>query len=215
MSHRQDDHLKLLPRCSDSASKVLNTDHVNKLKPNEETIFRKVDTDNSSDESESDNEKDYEFEFYSNFDMQDFIEHKKKSNSDQSFTNDNRIVFPNSNLTVSDVLLMLKAINIKFGSTRELQNVLLNFVRILSGPEFESWDYSPYLLFKAHAPTSDKLKKYFYCPECNVLLGETLLSATRKISLQCEKCLKIHSLSSQSYKSFHIIGCEISIRKFT
>lgn len=99
----------------------------------------------NSDTSSSDNEEEYYDNSGFDFDESDFLMEGNNTPSFPSFTNDTCIMFSNSSLTVSDVLLMIKAIELKFGVTRDMFNSLLNFVRILAGPAFENWDYSPYL----------------------------------------------------------------------
>ena len=195
---------------NDNCMEVVEDDERTVPDNSNKTILNKKDNDDNSDESVSEDEyyHDSEFDFYE----QDLLieENQNSIKRGQSFTNDDRIMFLDSNLTVSDVLLMLEGINIKFNPTCELQNALLNLLRILSGHTFESWDYSPYLLSKTVVPPPDTLKKHYYCPDYNVLLEETLLSSKKKISLQCEKCQKVYSNCSKNCD--HFISLDVKLQ---
>lgn len=163
-------------------------------------------TNSDSDDSESDSD-----ESESGFES-DENDTEDVTNPDVPFTKDDRIMFSESGLTVSDVLLMLQGLNIKFNTTRRMQNALLDFVRNLAGPAFQTWTYSPYLMSKTVAPPAESIKKNYYCSECNVLLGESLLhTRTKTFSLQCEKCEKVYSITSQSSNYFVSLDVKLQI----
>ncbi|KAL7296822.1 hypothetical protein TKK_0010219 [Trichogramma kaykai] len=109
-------------------------------------------------------------------------------NKNTSFTADQRIMFRDSDLTVSDVMLMLQSINIRFGTTRALQNALLDFIKALAGPKFNSWNFSPYVMSKTVAPPKNTLKKIYYCHDCHIKLGDILLSQKKSVPLRCSSC---------------------------
>lgn len=116
---------------------------------------------------------------------------------------DSRIMFPASNLSVSDVLLMLKGIIIRFNVTRDMKAALLTFTKVLAGPEFESWNYSTYLMSKSIAPPSDKTHKhYYYCETCYVQVLKIPLNQCLSISKQCEKCQINIAISNKSLNYF-------------
>ena len=116
-----------------------------------------------------------------------------KFSFNETFSNDkkdHRIMFATSNLSVSDVMLMLQAINISFNKTREEQNTLLKLVKVLAGPSFDTLSYSPYKLAKDVAPPKETMKKHYYCPTCNCIITEMFLSEKKKFSKVCEICQK-------------------------
>uniref|UniRef100_A0ABD2X0U9 RING-type domain-containing protein n=1 Tax=Trichogramma kaykai TaxID=54128 RepID=A0ABD2X0U9_9HYME len=126
------------------------------------------------------------------------------------FTKDNRIMFPSSELSVSDVLLMIKGFNIKFGTTRAMQQALLDFVKVLAGPNFELWDYSTYKLSKTLAPPKETIQKKYYCTECSILLIDLDISRTKKIKVLCHECQKMYEITSESHN--YIIALDIKFQ---
>lgn len=59
---------------------------------------------------------------------------KENNTLREKYMNDDRIMFRESNLSVSDVLLMIEAIEIKFATTEKFHNAMINFTRTLAGP---------------------------------------------------------------------------------
>ena len=88
-------------------------------------------------------------------------------------------MFSESNQTVSDLILMMLAMILKFNYTREHQTALINFAR------FNTWNCSPYLLSKAVSSQKENLKRHYYCQTCDIILCTMLLSAKKKFSLRC------------------------------
>ena len=101
-------------------------------------------------------------------------------NDKESFNEDKRIMFPSSNLTVSNVVLMLKAFVIAFGSTREQKIALINLIKYLAGPQFSTCSFSPYKLDKYIPPPRDNIKKHYFCEDFNESLVEMLVSEKKK-----------------------------------
>ena len=120
----------------------------------------------------------------------------------ESFYKDKRIMFPASNLTISDVMLMLKAITIKFGMPRIQKIALINFTKYLAGPEYNTFNLSPYKLDKYIAPPKDNVKKRYFCEECNESLLEMLVSEKKTIVTQCCICKKSFKITSMSENYF-------------
>uniref|UniRef100_A0ABD2WI07 Uncharacterized protein n=1 Tax=Trichogramma kaykai TaxID=54128 RepID=A0ABD2WI07_9HYME len=89
------------------------------------------------------------------------------------YVQDDRIMFPASNLSVADVIIMVNAIVIKFNPTKKFQESLIEFIKILAGKEFESWRFNTYRAKKQFAPTPGSIKKNFYCLTCNEILLST------------------------------------------
>ena len=126
---------------------------------------------------------------------------------------DSRIMFAESNLTVSDVILMLQAIIIKFNKTREEQNALLKLIKELAGPSFDTWNYSPYMLAKYVAPPKETMKKHYYCPTCNCILSEIFLSDKKKISIVCDICKNKFLISPQNPNYFISLNVRYQLEK--
>ena len=119
-----------------------------------------------------------------------------------SFDQDNRIMFQSANLTVSNVLLMIRGFIIRFNSNRDQQIALIDLVKTLAGPQFMTWNYTPYLLSKILAPPSDKLKKHYYCSACNVKLLTVETQKNVSTSITCESCSKTFTISAKSTNYF-------------
>ena len=132
--------------------------------------------------------------------------------SEESFHEDERVMFPASKLTVSNVLLMLKAITIKFGSTREQKIALINYTKCLAGPEFSTWNYSPYKLDKYVALPADNIKKHYFCEDCNESLVEMLILEKKKISTHCNSCKKLYTITSANENYFIYFDIQYQLR---
>lgn len=80
------------------------------------------------------------FDSDSESDDEDFSDFNKANTIDNGIhlDTDGRIMFPASNITVSDVVLMLKGINLRFNITREMEIALLQMFKTLAGSKFES-----------------------------------------------------------------------------
>lgn len=76
-----------------------------------------------------------------NFDIADEIT-KDKTTFDSSQVEGNRIMFPQSNLSVFDVLLMIEMFSISKNLTKSDQIDLMKLIKILAGPDFELWNCS-------------------------------------------------------------------------
>lgn len=132
---------------------------------------------------------------------------------DDSFTNDKRTMFPQSNLTVSDVCMILEAINVSFGATRAHHTAMLELIKLLAGPQFTTWNFSSYLLSERVGTPKEHLKKVYYCTECNVTLGEILLSDIKKRTFRCEKCEKSFRITCQSENYFITLDIKYQLQK--
>ena len=124
---------------------------------------------------------------------------------------DNRIMFQSSNLTVANVLLMLRGIIIRFNSNRNEQIALLDFVKILAGLEFQSWNYTPYLLSKILAPRSDMVQKHYYCLNCNIKLLSVEAQINVLKSVTCENCSKKLFICSKSTNYFTSVSIKYQL----
>ena len=110
---------------------------------------KKILVDNDQSSSDDDDIDDsYDISSDDDFDS-DFYDSSFTENidCDERFSKnkDDRIMFSESNQTVSDVILMMLAMIVKFNYTREHQTALINFVKELAGPRFNTWNCSPYL----------------------------------------------------------------------
>lgn len=91
--------------------------------------------------------------------------------------NDSRIMFEKSGQTVRDVLEMVAAYCIRFGSSHEARKSLLEILKICAGPAFEDLSISDYKFSEVFDPPCDKIKFHFYCNNCG---DKVLFSSTKK-----------------------------------
>ncbi|KAL7290571.1 hypothetical protein TKK_0015337 [Trichogramma kaykai] len=156
---------------------------------------------------------DYNVEFDEYLIIDDDLKNVTVTNDTASFTGDDRIMFSESGLTVSDVMLMLQGLNVRFGTTRSMQNALLDFIKCLAGPSFKSWNYSSYKMSKTVAPPKTSMKKVFYCSECNIVLGDMLLSEEKKVPMTCVNCEKKYEISKKFEDYFISLDLKYQLQK--
>ena len=156
----------------------------------------------SDSDSGSDEESDEDDKTRSKFDSRNLYDMKK----------DNRIMFAASNLTVSEVLLMLKGIIIKSNMTRNIQIALLQLIQTLAGSKFDNWNYTPYLISRMFKTPFDKIKKHYFCSQCNVKLLPIKGVVNISKSMQCEKCKKIITISSKSLNYFITVDIKYQLQ---
>ncbi|KAL7290838.1 hypothetical protein TKK_0015573 [Trichogramma kaykai] len=122
---------------------------------------------------------------------------------DLGYSNDDRIMFSPANYTVSDVVMMLKAIIIKFNPTKKMQEALIGLIKTLAGKEFDCWTFNPYRAKKQLNPPADTIKKHFFCVKCDCPLLSIESSKKVDTVVKCSLCNEEVILSSSS-KNFFI-----------
>lgn len=123
------------------------------------------------------------------------------------------VMFPESELLVSDVLLMCESFSIRKGLSRKDQEDLINLGKTLAGPRFQDWSASRYLRSKCYGPPGDKISLHFFCPKCNTILTIRHLKDRKKEeSMICNQCQKDSDLSLTSSNYFMMIDLEFQIK---
>lgn len=118
------------------------------------------------------------------------------------FNIDKRIMFTGSNLSISDVKIMIQAFTVKFGLTKKMQEETVSLIKALAGPEFDSFSYTPYLISKDIAPPKNSIVKHHYCDTCNVIISNSFLSEKNKKSAICQSCKVEFDITPRSEKFF-------------
>lgn len=128
--------------------------------------------------------------------------------------NGNTIMLPQSNSSVSDVLLMVTACSVTKHLTRNDQDDLINLIKVLAGPTFESWNASHYARSKAYNPPRDKMLSHFYCEtrKCHRILHTEKLSNKINKKGKCTTCQAKYKLSSTSKNQFIIIDLKYQLK---
>uniref|UniRef100_A0ABD2WA81 DUF4211 domain-containing protein n=1 Tax=Trichogramma kaykai TaxID=54128 RepID=A0ABD2WA81_9HYME len=201
----------------DSSNNIVNKEEcISLLEPSDKNIETEldnvIDSCDDTDTINSDNSSSTDYDDTSDEEGSDEFHQFADSEYNRFFTNDERIMFPSSNLTVSDTLMMLKAINIRFNHTRDEQKALLQLVKTLAGPQFVNWYYSPYLLSKAVSPPKEKMIKHYYCSNSNISLTQMFLSEMKKKTIQCEKCKNMIKISSKSTNFFVTLDVKYQLK---
>lgn len=75
-------------------------------------------------------------------------------------------MFSESNLTVKEVFDMVQAMYLRFNFSKTARQTILEFVKILSGPHFESLKINQYYMAKYYNQADNK-KYTFFCSDCN------------------------------------------------
>lgn len=127
---------------------------------------------------------------------------------------DPTIMFPQSNLSVSDVLLMCRTYWIKFNSTEKERAALLMFIKTLAGTSFENWSVSNYMMARTYDPPKDKITLHFYCKDCNKPLEKLSMADNMgEIPSECKECKRKYKLKSTSPNCIWTIDIEYQIQQ--
>lgn len=97
------------------------------------------DSDSSSDSESIVSDKNYSFLDDDIFDVENDVPNKESDFS--IFNKTERVMFASSNLTVSDVKIMIEGLIVKFGMTRKLQEAIVSMIKVLAGPEYDNFTY--------------------------------------------------------------------------
>lgn len=135
------------------------------------------------------------------------------SSDDDCFTtfdtrkvNGDKIMFPAAGLTISDVLLMITTFSVQKRLTRRDQDDLIRLIKILAGPDFESWDVSHYYRSKIYNPPRRLMTAHYFCAgeKCASLLTSRSLQESMKKSetFQCEDCGMENTITQRSLNQF-------------
>lgn len=109
----------------------------------------------------------------------------------------NHMMFPAAGLHVSDVLLMVETFSVHKNFSQRDDQDLINFVKVLAGPEFKYWNASHYLRSKCYDPPSMTINLNFYCVKCNCILGVKEVKDCGKREYKvCDNCQNQYEVSS-------------------
>lgn len=82
-------------------------------------------------------------------------------------------MFEAASLTISDILIMITGICLRYNLSNSAKQAIFQLVKILAGPKFDKWNVSNYSLLKQCSPPHDKVSYIFYCSKCYTELMET------------------------------------------
>ncbi|XP_011685304.1 PREDICTED: uncharacterized protein LOC105448453 [Wasmannia auropunctata] len=121
----------------------------------------------------------------------------------QYVQNSDSIMFNESNLKTSDVLLMVLGFSIRFGLSYKARQALIHMIKTMAGPEFKDWTISEHLFSRAFNPPDKARQYHFFCDLCQRLLhSATKNELKNNETCICEKCETTHALSLNSSNYF-------------
>ncbi|XP_043472761.1 uncharacterized protein LOC122505314 [Leptopilina heterotoma] len=122
-----------------------------------------------------------------------------------------KVMFEKSGLTINDVMEMVVGFSIRFGSTNQQREWLLEMLKVCAGSSFKDVKLSNYKVSKLCNTPSDKIVYHFYCDNYekkdSVLYSgfKKEVKGQRKI---CSKCDKEHSIVLSNTNFFLSIDLE-------
>lgn len=134
---------------------------------------------------------------------------------DTSRVNGSAIMFPAAKLTVSDVLLMIQTYSVTAECTKKDEQNLLEFVKILAGPEWAEWKPpSNYYLSKIYDLPKDKIKLHFYCTTCHTIVDSRPGSKPIKTGeeVMCPNCETASKIASNVPNKFMTVDARYQLQ---
>ena len=117
-------------------------------------------------------------------------------------------------VSVSDVLLMLRTYWITYNSKDEERQALIQFIKTLAGPEFETWSISNYMISRIYDPPKNKITLQFYCSKCDEPFCKIAMrNNLGTITSECAKCKVNYQLTSRSLNCIWSIDIEYQIQQ--
>ena len=99
-------------------------------------------------------------------------------------------MFEQSSVTVKDVFDMVQAIYLRHQLTKVARHAMLEFSKMLAGPDFANLNISDYNMSKYYEVKDNKVY-IFYCNKCKIPLGKAMKNCDiKKGTLKCIDCSK-------------------------
>ena len=126
---------------------------------------------------------------------------------------DSRIMFPESGLKISEVILMIFGFTVRFSLSYKGRRELINLVKVLAGPKFDNWSISDYYLSTIFDPPDEIIQYHFYCAVCCLPLeASTSKKKFKNHETICVKCLNHYKLSMNSPDYYISIDIKYQLR---
>lgn len=119
---------------------------------------------------------------------------------------DERIMFPQSNLSIKEVEILTQALCIRFNMNYEAEMGIFGYAAKLAGPEFESYKMTRYRLSKLYDPPESTMKYIFICNKCNVVIlkiGSSNFKTQEKLCPTCKEKTKLKLDSSPHFTYYN------------
>lgn len=195
-------------------SNDMGCDNENEIN-NEESMDDSItdDCDDNESETSKEAEEDDEDSFTTGSDMDDnneYIEEQMSEEDDIPF--DDTVLFPESNLTIRDIMIIVVAFSLRFKLSDVAKSALINMIKLLAGPKFEQINISKYTLDKAFDPPDDKVVYHYFCDKCHTkILYSTSRKKFIKQSVTCDSCREKYVISLRSNNYFMSIDLKYQL----
>ncbi|XP_043464001.1 uncharacterized protein LOC122499618 [Leptopilina heterotoma] len=146
----------------------------------------------------------------------EFLDNEVNGNENPNYTYpwENRIMFPQSNLTVRDVVAMTRGFSLRFGLSLEARLELTNLLKLCAGPEFDSLNLSNYKMTRMFEAPEKTLTFSFYCPACKkVLISQQNKKSQVNPEGLCDKCGSRCNLSTKKGKYMLMVDLKYQIEQ--
>lgn len=122
-------------------------------------------------------------------------------------------MFKAAGLTISDVLIMITGVCLRYNLSNSAKQAILQLIKILAGPKFVSWNVSNYNMLKQYSLPDDKALYTFYCSTCYTeLMDPVTKNNFQNQTRLCDKCNTEYQLSMQSPNYFVHIDISYQIK---
>lgn len=98
-------------------------------------------------------------------------------------------MFKAAGFTISDVLIMITGVCLRYNLSNSAKQAILQLIKILAGPKFVSWNVSNYNMLKQYSLPDDKALYTFYCSTCYTeLMDPVTKNNFQNQTRLCDKC---------------------------
>ena len=169
-----------------------------------------------SDEDFSEKSEDDINQRFQNATHSDFKNEPRNSEDESisfSVEDGDKIMFEKSGQTVNDVVEMIIAYHLRFGTSLEARKASIKMFKICARPDFKHLNLSNYKLSKVFDPPSENINYHFYCGQCT---KKILMSSEKKhIKGQfvlCNICKIEHCMKLSNPNNFVSVDFEDQLR---
>lgn len=131
------------------------------------------------------------------------------------FERGEEIMFETTKITVNDVVQMIVAFGVRFGSTHEQRDNLFEMFKICASSKFQHIKLSNYKISKICDPPPDKIVYHFYCEQCSQkkeVLQSCIKSKIKDSKVICSSCKKTHIIGLSNPNYFLSVDIEYQLQ---
>lgn len=179
---------------------------------NNENNFNDFNKNNLDEELDNSEENANDIDSDSSRNYNDITESDESSDDNNGFFSS--IMFPSSNLSVHDVILMITAFSVRYHISDEARTELGNMIKTFAGPLFSSLSLNKHTMSKFFHKQQQSIQYHFFCPECQEkIIHSTNASGKKNCSSDCSNCKKKTTILSNSSNYFLSINLEYQVKQ--